>query len=191
MNRCYLKINFIPLKAFYTYWLLLINWINELVWLDFSRYNFNVIFLTESNNQFRNFHNIPPEPEKLQLEVGTPWVDRKRVPVFFVIWTTQICHFLESAPTQRGAHLSLSPTQVFRGVSIFHFSSTQVFQRVAHLSLFINPSFSEGCPSLTFHQPKFLGGCPSLNFMNYHWKVRDGPPSEKLGLMKSERWAPL
>ena len=99
------------------------------------------------------------------------------MPGFFVIWTTQICHFLESAPTQRGAHLSLSPTQVFRGVSIFHFSSTQVFQRVAHLSLFINPSFSEGCPSLTFHQPKFFRGVPISQFYEL--------------LLNSERWGPL
>ena len=137
MNRCYLKINFIPLKAFYTYWLLLINWINELVWLDFSRYNFNVIFLTESNNQFRNFHNIPPEPEKLQLEVGTPWVDRKRVPVFFVIWTTQICHFLESASPSKGV-----PT------------SSQSLLGDAHLWLFINPKVFWG--ALIFsNQTKF------------------------------------
>ena len=32
-GRCYLKINFIPLKASST---LLVNWIIKLVWLDFS-----------------------------------------------------------------------------------------------------------------------------------------------------------
>ena len=85
-----------------------------------------------------------------------PWVDRvydrKSVPGFFAIWTTQFWHFMESASTQRGAHLLLSSTQRFLGVPTSDFSSTQRFLGGAHLWLFINPSFLEGCPPLTFHQ---------------------------------------
>ena len=64
-------------------------------------------FFSKNQQDFSEY--VPPVPEKLYLEVGTPWVDRvydrKSVPGFFVIWTTQIWHFLESASTQRGALL--------------------------------------------------------------------------------------
>ena len=81
-------------------------------------------------------------PREIVPRDGYPlWVDRLRlsVPGFFAIWTTQIWDFLESASTQRGAHLSLSSTHMVWGVPISHFPSTQVFL--------------DGHPSLTFHQP--------------------------------------
>ena len=77
---------------------------------------------------------VPPDPEKLSLEVGTPWVDR----VYMIERVYQdFCHlnytnFLESA----SAHLSLS--------SIYRFLGG------AHLSLFINPKVFRGVPTSQF-----------------------------------------
>ena len=74
-----------------------------------------------------------------------------------------------------------SSNKVFRGVPISHFSSTKVFQRGAHLPLFIYPSFLGDALWKTLGDEKWEMGTTLKNLG--WWKVRDGHPSKKLGLI--------
>ena len=79
--------------------------------------------------------------------------------------------------------------QVLKGMPISHSHQPTWFGGCPSLTFHINPSFLEGCPSLTFHQPKFFRGVPISHFSSTRVFQRASP--KKLGLMKSERWAPL
>ena len=114
-------------------------------------------------------------PREITARDGHPLVLIRVCQGFLAIWTTLIWHFLESA----------SP----KGMPISHSHQPTWFGGCPSLTFHINPSFLEGCPSLTFHQPKFFRGVPISHFSSTRVFQRASP--KKLGLMKSERWAPL